>query len=145
MSERDRTRREQLTGAFWRRHANPWSGWSRFLAGPLLMYAIYARKRRMLVGLLAFTVINPVLFPPPKSTDNWMSRGVEAERFWLTNGPRWSLTNLLNAVNVPISLFALFSAIRRRPLGTVLGTIGMMSLKMAFIQRAIEFHDASRD
>jgi hypothetical protein len=33
--------------------------------------------------LIVWTVVNPRAFPPPKSTDNWMSKGVLGERIWL--------------------------------------------------------------
>nr|WP_238997445.1 DUF6653 family protein [Mycolicibacterium sp. CBMA 361] len=32
-----------MTDAAWRRHANPWSVWTRFAAIPLMMLAIWSR------------------------------------------------------------------------------------------------------
>lgn len=76
----------------WARHANPWSGWSRVSILPLLALAVWSR-----VGLgwwaliptgavLAWAWLNPRLFPPPASIDNWMSKGILGERIWLLRG-----------------------------------------------------------
>jgi len=73
----------------WTRHANPWSGWTRFATLPL--FALAAWSRIWIGGwwllpaalLLGFIWINPRLFPPPASMDAWISRGVLGERFWV--------------------------------------------------------------
>jgi len=78
-----------MTDATWQRHANPWSGWTRVATMPMLTLAIWSRvwigwwSLVPIVGLLAWVWINPRLFPPPNSLDNWMSRGVLGERIWL--------------------------------------------------------------
>lgn len=78
-----------VTAAVWDRHANPWSGWSRVSILPLFALAVWSRVwigwwALVPVGLvMLWTWVNPRLFPPPRSTDNWMSRGVLGERVWL--------------------------------------------------------------
>ena len=74
----------------WRRHANPWSGWSRVAVLPLLALACWARiwidwwwVAALVTAVVVFTWINPRLFGPPKSVDNWMSQGVLGEKLWL--------------------------------------------------------------
>lgn len=73
----------------WERHANPLSGWTRIPILPALCLAIWAR---VWIGwwclvpvavLLVWTWVNPRAFPPPATTDAWMSRGVMGERVWL--------------------------------------------------------------
>ena len=77
----------------WQRHANPWSGWTRVLSMPLFSIAVWSRDWIgwwCLVPSLPTIVwvwINPRLFPPPASLDNWMSRGVLGERVWLADLP----------------------------------------------------------
>ncbi len=72
----------------WLRHANPASVWVRFAVLPLIVLSIWSRRwsgRRSLLPLgasLVFTVVEPLLFPPPRSTRNWASRGVLGERIW---------------------------------------------------------------
>lgn len=70
------------------RHANPVSVWTRFAVLPLLAIAVWSRVwigwwsalAALLVVVLA--VVDPLLFPPPRSTRNWASRGVFGERVW---------------------------------------------------------------
>lgn len=74
----------------WTRHANPWSGWTRFATTlPLLIAALWSRVwlgwwAAAPVGLaLVWIWVNPRVFPPPATTRGWMSRGVLGERVWL--------------------------------------------------------------
>lgn len=76
---------EQFEEQFWTRHSNPKSGWSRVATSPLLVYAVYRRKWRLLAAGLFWVVVDPVLFPPPESDDAWITRAVLAERWWVRN------------------------------------------------------------
>ena len=75
--------------AVWRRHANPWSGLTRFSVLPLLIFAIWSR---VWIGLWAWALVavalgwnwlNPRLFSEPARWDHWMSRGVMGERIYI--------------------------------------------------------------
>lgn len=76
----------------WRRHANPWSFYTRFLSYPLLVAAAWSRVWIggwwwLVLGLvLALIWVNPRLFPPPHTTRRWSSKGVLGERV-LTEHP----------------------------------------------------------
>ena len=77
-----------LEGDNWARHANPVSVWTRFAVLPLLALSIWSRdwigwwSVVPIVLSLVFMMVNPVLFPKPRSTRNWASRGVFGERVW---------------------------------------------------------------
>lgn len=77
-----------LEGDKWLRHANPWSVGTRFLVVPLLALSIWSRDWigswcLLPVALsLVFMMVNPLLFPEPRSTRNWASRGVLGERVY---------------------------------------------------------------
>jgi hypothetical protein len=79
-----------MTDATWDRHANPWSGWSRISILPLLALAVWSRvwlgwwALIPVAAVLLWAWVNPRLFPPPASVDNWMSKGVLGERIWLS-------------------------------------------------------------
>ena len=79
----------RMDDATWERHTNPWSGWTRVLILPLFALAVWSRVWLgwwclvPLALLVVWTVVNPRVFPPPKSIDNWMSKGVLDERVWL--------------------------------------------------------------
>ena len=77
-----------LKGESWLRHANPVSVWTRFAVLPLLAIAIWSRdwigwwSLVPIVLSLVFMMINPLLFPKPRSTRNWASKAVFGERVW---------------------------------------------------------------
>ena len=87
---------ERLMGmseATWKRHASPWSVWTRTPILPLLALAVWARDWigwwcLIPVSLLViWTFLNPRAFPVPKRTDNWASKGTFGERVFSTEGP----------------------------------------------------------
>jgi hypothetical protein len=77
-----------LEGDAWQRHANPWSVYTRIPIPALLAAAIWTRtwigwRSLVPVGLVcAWTAINPRVFPPPRSLDNWASKAVLGETYW---------------------------------------------------------------
>ena len=140
---------ESLTEWFWARHSNPWSAGTRFAIMPLLLSAIYHRRWRLLVAVIGFTVVNPVMFPEPDRTDNWLSEVVLAERWWYEGGhtsfePRFP--SLLNYLSVPATVLALYGAISRRPRLTVVGGVCAMLLKVWFVDELVgRYRDADDD
>lgn len=127
------TSRETLGDFFWKRHANPKSGWSRTVVLPLLVYAVGERRWRLVVATLVFAVVNPVLFAPPENTEAWMTKVVLAERYWRTHDADVGSLNVLNLVNVPVTLYALVAAYRRDTGGATVATSLSMTLKFAFV------------
>jgi hypothetical protein len=77
-----------LKGDSWLRHANPVSVWSRFAVLPLLAISIWSRdwigwwSLVPIVLSLVFMMVNPLLFPEPRSTRNWASKAVFGEHVW---------------------------------------------------------------
>lgn len=77
-----------LTGDAWMRHANPLSVWTRFTVLPLLVIAVWSRdwigwwSLAPLALAVAWMMINPRVFPAPRSSSNWASKGVFGERIW---------------------------------------------------------------
>lgn len=134
------TERTVLPGWVWKRHANPWSGWTRAATTPMLVYALYQRNWRLVAGLVVWLLINPAAFPAPKTTDAWMTRGVLAEREWLaqgngTVGLAWP--NVLNLVNVPATAYLGWATLRRRPVHAVVATGLVMAFKLAWMAKII--------
>lgn len=68
----------------WRRHANPWSVWTRFAAIPLMMLAIWSRVWIGWWALVPVGVVilwlwwNPHAFAPVDKPVAWSSRGSTA-------------------------------------------------------------------
>lgn len=82
-----------MNDTVWQRHGNPWSGWTRVATMPLFAIAAWSRlwigwwSLLPIAILIAWIWINPRLFPPPRSVDYWMSRGLLGERIWLADDP----------------------------------------------------------
>jgi hypothetical protein len=81
-----------MDDATWKRHANPWSFWTRIAGFVLLVAAIWSRiwlGSGAWLPVIAATIwlwFNPRAFPPPPSTDNWASKAVLGERVWINRG-----------------------------------------------------------
>jgi len=83
------TRNFGMTDEVWRRHANPWSVWTRFAAIPALILAIWSRVTLgwwalVPVGLVMFWLwLNPRVFPPVTEPRSWAAKGIYGEKLWL--------------------------------------------------------------
>ena len=78
-----------MTDDSWRRHANPWSVFTRFAIIPAMILAIWSRAWIGWWALLLVTIvifwgwINPHVFPPVTAASSWAAKGVYGERLWL--------------------------------------------------------------
>lgn len=76
----------------WRRHANPWSVWTRFAAIPLMILAIWSRAWIGWWAILPVLLVivwlwlNPRIFAPVREPRGWAARGIFGERLWLEHG-----------------------------------------------------------
>lgn len=128
--------------AFWRRHSNPMSGWSRVLTLPAVLYAVYHRKWRLLAAAVVFVALNPFLFSPPETDDALMTRVVLAERWWTDEMGRGLLDlSYPKVLNVPTTAYALLSAYRQRPIRTALAGGASMALKFWFVGTLVRHYD----
>lgn len=136
---------EQVEERFWARHSNPNSGWSRVPTGPVIVYALYRRRWRLLAAALLWTVINPFLFPPPEDDDAWMTRAVLAERWWIQEeGNRTvglSYPNVCNLGSAAAAVYTLYAAWRQKPVGTALGTALTVGLKLWWLRVLVTYYD----
>lgn len=77
-----------MSDEVWMRHANPWSLWTRILGYPLLILVFWSRKWFGIYFLIPVVIyllwawLSPRLFPKPKSTNNWASKGVLGEKIF---------------------------------------------------------------
>jgi len=130
---------------FWARHANPKSGWSRVASMPLLMTCLYHRNWRGLALTLAFVLVNPLLFSPPEDDGAWMTRVVYGERLWTQAEHGYlSYPEILNVFNGLAALYAVYAALKRRPVETALATALSMTLKLWFVAEMVHLYEESR-
>jgi hypothetical protein len=130
---------------FWERHANPKSGWSRTLTLPAIVYAVHTRRWRLLAAAVAFTVLNPLLFPKPDDAEAWMTKVVLAERHWRESGDDPGTLHVLNVANVPVTLYAVYAAYRRDTGAATVATALSMTLKFAFVAALVRRYDEEID
>jgi hypothetical protein len=139
-----------LEGESWARHANPVSVGTRFAVLPLLALSIWSRDWigwwcLLPIALsLVFMMINPVLFPKPRSTRNWASKGVFGERVWserikvavpaqFTTAPL-TATYAFQLVGAIVLAFGL---VRLDLVETVAGVVLLLAAKAWYIDRQV--------
>jgi hypothetical protein len=133
---------ERLAQFFWERHANPWSGWTRVFAFPVLVYAILTRRRRLLVASLVAIAVNPVVLPQPEDAKAWTSEVVQAERYWIEHGETGTVLRALDATNLPVVAGALYAAYRQQPRATAVLTALSLALKFGFVSALVRHYEA---
>jgi len=124
----------------WRRHTNPWSGWSRMLTFPFLFIAIWYHNWIALAVVIVWYVVNPFLFPEPKSTDNFMSKAVLGEKLW-TEKIRTRFPNVLNACNGIFFVVALYASYRNMLWHVIYPAILSFTFKMWFLDRMVFIYE----
>jgi hypothetical protein len=143
-----------LEGENWDRHANPVSVWTRFAVLPLLAVSIWSRDWigwwcLVPVALsLIFMVVNPRLFPPPRSTRTWASKGVFGERVWaerpVVPTPPQFTTGPLNATYAFQTVGALvlaYGLVRLDLVDTVAGLVLLQAAKAWYIDRQVLLYE----
>jgi hypothetical protein len=87
--ERLLARLMQMDDAAWRRHASPWSVWTRVATLPVIVLAVWSRVWLGGWSLVPIAIValwvwwNPRAFPAPRDTRNWGSKATFGERVWL--------------------------------------------------------------
>ncbi|MBW6400736.1 hypothetical protein KPL78_22945 [Roseomonas sp. HJA6] len=141
-----------MDAAAWARHTNPWSGWTRVPALPLLALAIWSRAWLgwwalvPMAVLLAWLWVNPRLFPPPRDETAWMTRGVLGERLWLARDEtpvpahHRRAPNILSAIGATGVLLAIGGLAMRAGWIVIAGVAVAMLAKLWFIDRMVWLH-----
>ena len=148
----------RMDDATWKRHTNPWSGWTRVLILPLLALAVWSRVWigwwcLVPVGMLViWTIVNPRAFSPPKSIDNWMSKGVLGERIWLARKERPVPAHHAQMIRILLAVTALgmvpfvWGLYRLDIWATLAGLLLLMGGKLWFLDRMVWlYEDRQRD
>jgi hypothetical protein len=79
----------RMSDETWRRHANPWSVYTRFAAIPAMILAIWSRTWiggwawLPVAFVLGWLWWNPRAFPAVTTTRSWAARGIYGEKLWL--------------------------------------------------------------
>jgi len=141
-----------MDDAVWRRHANPWSGWTRMSALPLLALAIWSRVWLGWGALIAVLLVliwvwlNPRIFAPPGDLDNWMSKGVMGERIFLEHrsevpAHQRRAALILSLLSVPGLIVMAWGLWTYWWEGVVFGTVLSMLPKIWFVDRMVWIYE----
>ena len=147
------TRAFGMSDEVWRRHANPWSVWTRFAAIPALIGAIWSRAVLGWWALVPLGVVmiwlwlNPRVFAPVGPT-SWAAKGIYGERLWVEDRSRIPPASLaaLGWLAVPgIAGAALlgWGLIQLRLWPTVAGAALIVAAQLWRIDRLGKAYDAS--
>jgi len=141
----------------WEKHANPWSGWTRMITYPLLYLPFWflrdflnepSANWFMPVGLLIviiWFVINPRIFPKPKSYDNWMSKGVFGEKFWTANKRYKDINIIFTIIPAPFFVTALYTTYMNLFWETMFFASVPFLFKLWFLDRMVFYYDANKE
>ena len=143
-----------LEGEKWMRHANPWSVGTRFAVLPMLALSIWSRDwigwwSLILITLsVVFLMTNPLLFPPPRSTRNWASKGVFGERVYANRAeveipPQYQsrvpvVANAISAVGMGTLAYGL---VVLNPLAVVAALVIQQTAKSWYIDRMVLLYE----
>lgn len=143
----------KLDDKSWLRHANPWSVWTRNSVLPILIIAFWSRTWLgwwslipIAVGLLCM-ILNPHLFSPPKSTDNWASKAVLGERVWMNRDqveiPAYHqrLPNILSLIAALGSVFVIYGVFVYHIWATLFGAALIYLGKLWFLDRMVWLYE----
>ena len=131
------------TETTWKRHSNPWSGWTRILTYPLVYVPFWNRSWKQGAAVAAWFAANPFIFPAPKDDSSWATRSVLGEQLW-TAKRRRDLPMALNAASAALFGGALLAAHRRRFWPMMFCGGSSYLLKMWFIDRMTFYYEEHR-
>lgn len=135
--------------ASWRRHCNPWSGWTRMATTlPLLSFAIWSRVWLGWWALIPVALallwiwINPRAFKAPARFDHWMSKGVLGERVFIEHRAQIPAHHLiaakiLSALSVPGAVLMIWGLIVLWWEAVIFGMFLTIIPKVWFVDRMV--------
>lgn len=139
----------------WAKHANPWSGWTRFITClPLFALAVWSRvwlgwwSLVPITGALLWIWLNPRAFGPVQDDRAWIARGVFGERFWSNRhrvpvpARHQTMPNVLNVASLTGFPFLVWGLVAIEPWPTIFGMGMIIGGKLWYIDRmAILYED----
>lgn len=143
----------QMDEDTWKRHANPWSVWSRATVLPALILAAWSRVWigwwALVPGVLALLWMwaNPRVFGRPDSLDNWASKAVLGERVWIHRDEKSvpkhhrRVPHLLNTMNGVATLFTIWGVVTLQGWPMLFGVVLMYVAKFWYLDRMVWLYE----
>ncbi len=134
-----------LSKRIWRKHANPWSGWTRVLGLYMIPIALWYHNWYFLGVLIVFFVVNPILFPETKSKNSWMSKSILGEEMWLKKGIfQKDFSTVLNIFNGFFFFIMIYSAYVNLLEITISSTILSSVFKLWYLDRMVFYYQKEK-
>lgn len=142
-----------MSDAVWQRHTNPWSVWTRNTVLPLLVFALWTRVWLGTWAIFAIAAalfwmwLNPRLFEPPQSTDNWASKAVLGERVLLNQDEipipphHQKMATILNLVALLGVPFLIWGIVTLQIWPTLFGSGLIYAGKLWFLDRMVWLYE----
>lgn len=127
---------------FWAKHSHPLSGWSRFATYPFVFLPFWYHSWILFFLVVIWLAVNPILFPEPKSLNNWISKGVLGEKIWTRKKP-WGLPMLLVFLMIPLFLTSLITAYYNLFWPTMFFAGIAFVMKLWFVDRMVFLYEAN--
>jgi len=146
-----------MNDEIWKRHANPWSGWTRLGTFPLWFVAIWSWTwigwwSILPVFILAiWTWLNPRVFRPFKSDQSWMTRGVLGEHIFINRRkvpiPESYVLfgHILNILALIAVIGAIIGFVNKEFWLALGGWLLTVTLKMWFVDRMAWLYEIMKD
>ena len=139
----------------WKRHANPWSVWTRFAAIPLMILAIWSRVWLgwwcvvPIAAVMVWLWLNPHVFAPVESPTSWAAKGIYGEKLWLKERDRVPpdqrrVLRLLVPVAGAGFVLLSYGLVRLEIWPTVFGASLIVLAQLWRIDRLVVFYDSTR-
>lgn len=140
-----------------RKHSNPWGGYTRLPLLPLLTLALWSRAWIGWWALIPLAIvvvwawINPRIFPVPKSSDSWLSKGVLGEWIWVNQDKikipdhHQKAPRILRAVAVAGLVPYVWGIMFLDPWLTAVGMIISFLSKLWFVDRMVWLYEDMKD
>ena len=111
------------------------------LTNPLVYVPVWNRSWRQAISVVAWFLLNPRLFPPPKDDSSWATRSVLGEQIWIRTTKYADLPMLINTLSALFFLLALYSAyVRRLWKLTSFGGFALV-FKLWFLERMVAYYE----
>ncbi|MDV8001522.1 DUF6653 family protein [Rhodococcus sp. IEGM 1408] len=105
-----------------RRHAHPFSAWSRLLTAPLLLVPLWTRRWWLYVPIGAWFAVNPVMTPPAHDVSSFATRAILGEESWIRDPRTEPVVLALTGIASMSLVGAMVAGYQRRKFGAVAGT-----------------------
>ena len=113
-----------------RRHAHPFSAWSRLLSTPLLLVPLWTRRWWLYVPIGVWLAVNPVITPPARDLSSFATRAILGEESWSRDPASEPGVLVLSGMASASLVAAMVSAHQHRRARAVTSTVAFMTLTL---------------